>query len=509
MSDVAEGADVHRRTILRGIAASAGAGAVLGPDLFRGAWAARAQAVSDGPFGPPAVDTGFGFSVPEGFSVRVVAVGGEEIPGTGYLWHPASDGAGTYATPDGGWILVSNSEVNTDDVSGGASAIRFGPPGPDGTAPIVDAYRILGQDVGTPSAGNCAGGVTPWGTWFSAEENAGAQHVWECDPTGAAAAVELPQLGTFAHEAAVVDPHTGIVYLTEDSADCRFFRWVPEVTPPFGTRPDFDRGQLQVAGFGTPLGLAAEGPATWFDVDAFDPSTYKPAGSTSFIRGEGIWYHDRVVYWVASTLSQIFAYDTVTGVQEVLHDPAVAGSQMNDADNLCVHPATGDLYITEDAPQSIGIDVLVITAPDEAGVRTVAPVIRAPIGQHAGSEFTGPVFDPSGTRFYFSSQRMVSPNDPTNLTAGVIYEVTGPFRRGIAVPAATSPRQQPVEVEADGDEVSPAAGPPSTTGEQLPATGGGAVGGTAGLGIGAIGWLAAQRARRLRDQPDASGDEPG
>lgn len=183
---------MHRRTVLKGIAASTVAGGVLGPDLFRGAWAARAQAMGDGLFGPPTVDTGFGFTVPEGFSVRAVAVGGEEVPGTGYTWHPASDGAGTYATPDGGWILVSNSEVNTDDVSGGASAVKFGPPGADGVAPIEDAYRILGQEGGTPSAGNCAGGVTPWGTWFSAEENAGAQHVWECDPTGATPAIELP-----------------------------------------------------------------------------------------------------------------------------------------------------------------------------------------------------------------------------------------------------------------------------------------------------------------------------
>jgi len=176
-------------------------------------------------------------------------------------------------------------------------------------------------------------------------------------------------------------------------------------------------------------GTTAEGKATWIDVDAFDPGTYKPAGSTSFVRGEGIWYPERIVYWVASTFSQVYAYDTVTDTQEILHDPAVGGSQMNDADNLCVHPITGDLYITEDAPQSTGIDILLITAPDADGTRTVSPVVRAAAGQHAGSEFTGPVSDPSGTRSYFSSQRMASPNDPTNATGGVIYEVTGPFLR--------------------------------------------------------------------------------
>lgn len=478
---------MHRRTLLKGSAATLAAGAFLGPDLFRGAWAAR-PAVGAGPFGAPDVDTGFGFSVPEGFSVRVIAVGGERVPGTDYVWHPASDGAGTFATPDGGYILTSNSEVNGDDVSGGASAIVFGPPGDVGVPPILDAYRILGQAVGTPSAGNCAGGVTPWGTWFSAEENAGARHVWECDPTGVNRAIELPQLGTFAHEAAVVDPHTGIVYLTEDSGDSRFFRWVPDVTPSFGTRPDFANGRLQVMGLEGPDETLGAGTAIWIDVDADDPTTYKAEGSTRFVRGEGIWYHERVVYWVASTFSQVFAYDTRTDTQEILHDPAVVGSAMNDADNLCVHPFTGDLFITEDAPQSIGIDILVITAPDADGNREVAPVVRAAAGQHAGSEFTGPVFDPSGSRLYFASQRMASPSDPTNATAGVIYEVTGPFLRSIAADRSNDALVDEPTTTTTAAVVSVLADE-ATPGATLPATGGGALP-LAGLGIGAVGiWL--------------------
>ena len=40
---------------------------------------------------------------------------------------------------------------------------------------------------------------------------------------------------------------------------------------------------------------------------------------------------------------------------------------------------------------------------------------------HKNSEITGPAFDPSGTRLYFSSQR------GKNGSAGITYEVTGPF----------------------------------------------------------------------------------
>lgn len=500
---------MQRRTLLKGSAATLAAGAVLGPDLFRGAWAARAEPATAGPFGAPTGDTGLGFTIPDGFTARVVAVGGEVVPGTDYTWHIASDGAGTFATPDGGFILVSNSEVNTDDVSGGASAIRFGPPGADGLVPIVDAYRVLGQDVGTPSAGNCAGGVTPWGTWLSAEENAGQRIIWECDPTGATPAVPLPQLGTFAHEAAVVDPATGIVYETEDSGDARFFRWVPDVAPAFGERPDFDNGTLQVAAFLTPVDGPGTGEATWMSVDAGDPSTYKAPGSTQFIRGEGIWFHDGVVYWVASTLSQIYAYDVATGGQEILHDPAtiVQGSELNDADNLCVHHKTGDLYITEDPNGIPGIDIMLITAPDAAGNRTISPFLRVPEGQHAGSELTGPVFDPSGTRFYFASQRQTSPNDPTNTTAGVIYEVTGPFDRFVAAREGTAST-------ADGEGAAPST--TSTTSvavldesvdnqATLPSTGGGALP-LAGLGVGAIGVFMRRRLREINSE--SGGDEP-
>ena len=40
---------------------------------------------------------------------------------------------------------------------------------------------------------------------------------------------------------------------------------------------------------------------------------------------------------------------------------------------------------------------------------------------HKKSEITGPAFDPSGTRLYFSSQR------GKNGFTGITFEVTGPF----------------------------------------------------------------------------------
>src|SRR3546814_2605259 len=53
--------------------------------------------------------------------------------------------------------------------------------------------------------------------------------------------------------------------------------------------------------------------------------------------------------------------------------------------------------------------------------RTVAPFLH--YEGNDSSEITGPVFDPSGSRLYFSSQR-----GPAPVGTGITFEVTGPFR---------------------------------------------------------------------------------
>jgi len=74
----------------------------------------------------------------------------------------------------------------------------------------------------------------------------------------------------------------------------------------------------------------------------------------------------------------------------------------------------GELFICEDIASG-EINLGVMTRD-----RKVGRFLTVGGPNHVGSELTGPAFDPSGSRLYFSSQRARG-------MKGEIYEVTGPF----------------------------------------------------------------------------------
>ncbi|MGH6611135.1 MAG: alkaline phosphatase PhoX, partial [Burkholderiaceae bacterium] len=178
------------------------------------------------PLGEPDVN---GIRLPPGFSSRVVARSGVAPVAGSTLWHSAPDGGACYASPEGGWIYVSNSEMQSR--TGGARALRF-----DASASVVDCYVIL-----SGTSNNCAGGKMPWGAWLSCEENGDLGYVYECDPTGATPAIVRPALGRFSHEAVAWDAVQGRLYLTEDRNDGRLYRFTPTATLASGAPDPFGR----------------------------------------------------------------------------------------------------------------------------------------------------------------------------------------------------------------------------------------------------------------------------
>lgn len=331
--------------------------------------------------------------VPRNFRPRIVAR--SRYPSTSaadYEWHPAPDGGGCFATDDGGWIYVSNSENHLES---GAGALRFAADGA-----IVDSYPVL-----TGTRHNCAGGVTPWGTWLSCEEFSRGR-VWECDPCGIEGGIPLPALGVCEHESAAVDPETGQIYLTEDEKNGCLYRFTPD-DPMVRGRPDMEQGVLEIA-------RVESGRVSWLRVP--DPGAQSAplreqlAESAHFAGPEGIAIRDRVLRFTTKWDNSIWQLDLVDGRLR-LFDRMPGKSRK--LDNV-IHTPGGEVLVAED-----GDGMRIFYYPDNA----VPPVTLLRIPDHKDSEVTGLAFDPGGTRLYFSSQR-----GSTGKNAhGITFELSGDF----------------------------------------------------------------------------------
>ncbi len=340
----------------------------------------------------PADDNGL--MLPPGFKSRVVARSGEAPAGLpGYTWHPAPDGGATFATDDGGWVYVSNSELRSN--SGGVGALRF-----DAAGKVVDAYPILKN-----TTLNCAGGPTPWGTWLSCEEFDFGQ-VYECDPLGVKPAEVRLALGSFKHEAVAVDTVNRCLYLTEDQVDGGFYRFRPD-----RALPDISSGQLEIASV-----LEKQGKSflEWLPVpDAtakHDPVRKQVPGYAVFAGGEGIAIYDGITYFTTKHDNRVWAYDNTSQQLSIAYDIQTSANPiLKGVDNVVI-TASGDVVVAEDGGD---MQFLLLTQDN-----SVIPLVQV-IG-HEQSEVTGPAFDPSHQRLYFSSQRgSLGKNE-----GGITYEIS-------------------------------------------------------------------------------------
>lgn len=396
---------MERRTFVG--AAVLSAGAAFSGSLWRGAAAGSSQLVGSarlagpaqpgaGPYGPVGAPDAHGLQLPQGFTSRVVARSRQTVAGSSYKWHDAPDGGACFAADSGGgWIYISNSELDT---GGGAGAVAFGSDGA-----IIDAYRILAN-----TRRNCAGGATPWGTWLSCEE-VDRGFVFETQPQGDGAAVRRAALGRFRHEAAAADPVRRCIYLTEDEPDGCFYRFVPN------SGGDLGSGRLEVlrGGAGT------SGPVSWAPVPDRDGSLTltrrQVSGAKKFDGGEGCVYADDKVWFTAKGDNRVWQVDLTANTIALVYDDSlvIGAAPLFGVDNL-QRAVSGDLYVAEDGGN---MEMCVIT-PE--GV--VATFVR--ITGQSGSEVTGPAFSPDGARLYLSSQRGTSGES----SGGITYEVRGPFR---------------------------------------------------------------------------------
>lgn len=399
-------------------------------------------------YGPLVPDPAGMLDLPRGFSYRLLSSLGNAMT-DGCTVPDKADGMGCFSIGNDEIVLIRNHELVPADDAGGVLAKGFGTRDgaivPGGTTSIVlDATTLEVKREFRSLAGtirNCSGGITPWGSWLTCEEaptgpgqrfgeGLAENHGWvfevPANATGLIDAVPLKAMGRFNHEAACVDPRTGIVYLSEDRDDSVLYRFVPTTPGRLG-----DGGLLQamvVEGLSdtrnwtsADMAVGSRHTVRWIDCDDVGSpnddlrSRAAAKGAAVVARGEGIHTGTDEIF-VCSTnggqrkLGQILRLVPGTGGepdQIELFFESQSKDQFNYGDNLTVGP-NGHLIVCEDQ----------YTEVVDNHLRGITPDGRAyTLGRlRMQTELAGGCFSPDGKWFF------VNAYSPTRTLA-----ITGPW----------------------------------------------------------------------------------
>jgi uncharacterized protein len=428
-------------------------------DALRSRLEARAATPAELGYGPlrPVNDATTGMpllELPEGFRYMTFGWTGDAMD-DGRRIPPLHDGMAAFAGQNGRVVLVRNHEIGPGpalnapaydtQAGGGTTTTVFDP-----VAEQVVSTRV--SLAGTIR--NCAGGPTPWGSWLTCEESVlgpgekekplPRQHgyVFEVPHDGVSVATPIKEMGCFVHEAVAVDPDTGIVYLTQDSARAGLYRYIPKTRARLA-----DGGRLEMLAVdgrrnldtsrGQRSGAAYD--IRWVDIAEPDRAHVSATtgyglgvlqqginlGGATFSRLEGAVFGEGRVYVTATgggdaEMGQVWEIDPRRGrLRLVFESPGAP--VLNMPDNLTLSPR-GGLVICEDGTATPCIHGLTrdgrIFRFARNNVR-IDPPRNGLAGDFSNREFAGATYSPDGRWLFFNTQ-----------TPGITFAVTGPWADG-------------------------------------------------------------------------------
>ena len=410
-------------------------------------------------YGPLQADPAKVLNLPKGFRYQIISRAGETMADDLVL--PGKpDGMAAFPGPQGTTILVRNHEINpavnpeigafgkqnaklTEAIQqrmydpGARLNVGTRVPCLGGTTTLVydtKKQKVIRQFlslVGTLR--NCAGGLTPWGSWITCEEtmeragkNCSLDHGYNFEVPATAEpkltqAVALKAMGRFNHEAVAVDPKTGIVYQTEDRQDSLIYRFIPKVKDQLAQGGKLqalvvqDAPSLDTRNWEDQLvQIGDKRSVRWLDMDEVEAPKDDlrqrgfAQGAARFARGEGMWFAEGSIYFActnggAKKAGQVWK---LTGDTLKLFAEPNDKDLCDNCDNLTVAP-WGDVVLCEDGG-------------GEQFLRGITPAGRLYTfakNAKSNSEFAGACFSPDGSTLFVNIQHQ-----------GLTLAITGPWK---------------------------------------------------------------------------------